>query len=446
MKNACLAGDMGRGPSRTTLDAEHAVRRAALASERRLALVVIWWPAQPERLGEVLLPEREPAWFGRSAEGAREARLSLVRQRPGINEPAASVSDPFLSRRHLRVSAEEGCIAIACEGKRPLYVAGLECRSALLRPLDVVEVGDICSFLCVERPAWVDSREVAHEFGKADAQGMVGESPVLWELRRRVRFVANRTAHVLITGASGTGKKLAARAIHRLSARWRKPLVARNAATLPPSLLENKLFGNAPNYPDPGVAERVGLIGQADGSTLFLQEVGELSQDLHAHLLRVLDVGAYQRLGDARARAADLRLIAATQRAPSTLKEDLLARLALSLHVPDLNQRPEDIPLIARHLVQGMARQDRELGERFLLRCGPEPGEPRLSAELTCAITSNQYTTHVRELETLLWRSLQSSPAGVLECTPEVRELLRPRPAARSRADVSREERAAATH
>src|SRR5690348_15490748 len=132
--------------------------------------------------------------------------------------------------------------------------------------------------------------------------------------------MARRPGHVLLTGASGTGKELAARAIHALSKRSGQRLVARNAATLPESLIDAELFGNAKNYPNPGMAERAGLVGQADGSTLFLDEIAELPSSSQAHLLRVLDDGEYHRLGDGLARRSDFRLVAATNRDVSSLK------------------------------------------------------------------------------------------------------------------------------
>ena len=134
---------------------------------------------------------------------------------------------------------------------------------------------------------------------------------------------------MLVRGESGTGKELCAAAIHGLSARGARPLVARNAATFPAGLVDAELFGNAKNYPNPGTAERDGLIGEADGTTLFLDEIGELPAAPQAHLLRVLDRnGEYQRLGDSRPRCADLRVVAATDRAVSELKHDFAARRA----------------------------------------------------------------------------------------------------------------------
>ena len=165
-------------------------------------------------------------------------------------------------------------------------------------------------------------------------------------------FAAQAASHVLITGASGVGKELAARAVHALSARADGPWVSRNAATLPDGLADAEFFGNAANYPNPGMPERPGLVGEAAGGTLFLDEIGELSEPLQAKLLRVADAGEYQRLGEATPRHADFVLVGATNRDPSSLKHDLAARFPVRLHVPGLAERREDIPLIAEALLQ----------------------------------------------------------------------------------------------
>ena len=142
-------------------------------------------------------------------------------------------------------------------------------------------------------------------------------------------------------------------------------------------------------------------------------------------MLRVLDEGGeYQRLGDARRRRADIRLIAATNRSVDHLKHDLAARLRLRLELPGLNDRLEDVPLIARHLLRRAAMRDREIGERFLEGWNGKTGEPRLSVELVSALLSHRYTTHARELDTLLWSSLTSSSGSVAELTDDARRSL----------------------
>jgi DNA-binding NtrC family response regulator len=250
-------------------------------------------------------------------------------------------------------------------------------------------------------------------FGAPDAHGLVGESPAAWTLRERLAFAARADAHVLLHGASGTGKELAAAAIHRLSARAGRPFVARNAATFPDGLIDAELFGNVKNYPNPGMAERPGLVGEADGGTLFLDEIGELPAALQAHLLRVLDSGGeYQRLGDARPRRADVRVVAATNRDPGELKHDLAARLAVRVELPPLDARRDDVPLLVRHLARRAAAK---LGVP----------EPELDVRLVEALVRHRYRLHARELEQILWSALaESGHAGRVLLTEGVQRVL----------------------
>ncbi|HRE89765.1 MAG TPA: sigma 54-interacting transcriptional regulator, partial [Myxococcota bacterium] len=166
------------------------------------------------------------------------------------------------------------------------------------------------------------------DFGTPDPYGMVGESQAIWALREELAVTARAGMHVLIHGPSGAGKELAARAIHGMSSRAHRPLIARNAATFTESLIDAELFGNIRNFPNVGTPERPGLIGEADRSSLFLDEIGELPSHMQAHLLRVIDRdGEYTRLGESKPRKADIRLIAATNRPVESLKHDFAARL-----------------------------------------------------------------------------------------------------------------------
>jgi len=431
---------MTRAPDVTaTLDGAPERERAE-PEALRPALILVWSEHEPERVGEALLPEREPAFFGRDSE-ALEARALLVRQRPGRNEPTPPLQNQFLSRRQLKLRlADDDSVAIEGLGKRPLLVRGQEQARSVLRPGELVELRGLYSFLCVLRPERLPSAASAHEFGAPDADGIVGESAACAQLRRQIGFAAERAAHVLITGASGTGKELVARGIHRGSSRGQRELVARSAATLPPGLIDAELFGNIVSYPNVGMPERPGLVGQAHGTTLFLDELGELPHEQQAHLLRLLDSGEYQRLGDARARKVDLRMVAATNRAPSELKLDLCARFPLRIEAPGLAERLDDVPLLASQLVRAIARADPPLAGRFLEPKTGRLAQPRFSAELMRGLLTHEYLSHVRELEALLWRSMQTSPGDVLELTREVRLELREAPEPRPLSSVGVEE------
>jgi two-component system nitrogen regulation response regulator GlnG/two-component system response regulator HydG len=386
-----------------------------------LCLVVVWAHDDQDRIGEVLFPT-DGAVFGRGPlEDDQDHRVGLVRQEPQKNVRAALLESPFLSRKALKLGESGDAIEIEVLGKKAIRLGDAEMRVATIREGDVFEIDGLYSFFCTRRPTFLpDSPGVTRKrFGHVDDHGIVGESPAAWSLRTSVAFFAKRNAHVLVTGPSGTGKELVAQALHRLSARGKKELVSRNAATFPSSLIDAELFGNVANYPNAGMPERPGIIGQVDGSTLFLDEIGELPTDLQAHLLRVLDSGEYQRLGDSRKRIADFRLIAATNRAASELKEDVAARLGLRVHLPGLDERREDIPLLARHLLVRAAARDPQMKERFF--AGDEPG---LDADLVRALVLHDYTTHVRELEGFLWKSASTSKGNSLELTKDVAKMI----------------------
>ena len=393
------------------------------ASTLACVLVVCWTASEPDRIGQVLAPSKIAAIFGRGVarddDGA--PRLLLARHRPGSIVHAEPFENPFLSRRHLSLSREGDGLRVENLGKRTMTVNGREATSALVVDGDLVEIEDVVLFRASRRLTPMPPLKNAvplHPFGKADAHGIVGESPAAWALRDELAFAAGRDVHVLLLGVSGSGKELAANAIHALSSRRSRRLVARNAATLPASLIDAELFGHAAGYPNAGMPERPGLIGEADGSTLFLDEIGELSSELQAHLLRVLDGhGEYQRLGEARRRMADFRLVGATNRDVSSLKHDFAARLTLRVRVPALMDRIDDVPLLVRHLLHATAAKDPSMGARFFSSWDGTTGEPRLSADLVAALLRHKYETDVRELSTLLWRSLATSPGGRLALT-----------------------------
>jgi hypothetical protein len=400
-----------------------------------LALVVVWAEREPTRLGEVLLPT-DGAIFGRGPAEAGERRVAFLRQRPQSTIETAPSEDPFLSRLQLRFRVTDEAIEIDAIGRRCLRFGEGDVRTARIVEGDVVELEDLFVFYCTRRPPIFRegaAASVPAVFGGLDELGIAGESVAAWALRGNIAFAAQRNAHVLVTGASGTGKELVAQAIHRLSSRGKRELVARNAATFPSGLIDAELFGNMQNYPNAGMVERPGLVGQADKSTLFLDEIGELPAELQSHLLRLLDGGEYQRLGESKQRRADIRLIAATNRPAEELKHDLAARLALRIHVPGLDERREDVMLLARHLLTKAAASDPQIGSTFFANWNGQTGQPRISPKLARALVMHSYSTHVRELEALLWKAASSSKGKELQLTDAVQRIVKlaPRAAAR---------------
>lgn len=380
-----------------------------------LGLVVEWCRDAGERLGEVLLadPEVQPrgGWmFGR---GEGRGRLALVRQRPGRNEPSGPLALPQLSQDQLKVAlGDAGELQLDNVGRRTLLINGVEQQSARVGEGDVVELRGQIMFVVARRPLELPELELPSRllprFGAPDEFGMLGESPPAWTLRGQIAFAAARDVHVLVQGQSGVGKEQVARAIHELSSRAAHPLVARNAATLPEALIDAELFGNLRDYPNPGMPERPGLIGAAHRGSLLLDEIGELSHELQAHLLRVLDAGEYQRLGESTTRRADLRLLAATNRPLDELKHDLAARLRLRVAVPSLAERREDIGLLIPHLIRRMAGEDPLLARRFFVE-GDARQAPRIDAALVRVLVRQPFPTNVRELEGALWTAMMHS-------------------------------------
>jgi two-component system nitrogen regulation response regulator NtrX len=193
---------------------------------------------------------------------------------------------------------------------------------------------------------------------------IVGRSTVIRELIAQIERVASTPARVMITGANGTGKELVARALHKNSPRARKPFVEVNCAAIPSELIESELFGHMKGSFTGAVQDRPGKFEQADGGTLFLDEIGDMSVAAQAKVLRVLQEGEVNRIGGAKPRHVDVRVIAATNKrledeiTAGRFREDLFYRLnVVPLHVPALRERREDIPLLVQHFCGQFARE-----------------------------------------------------------------------------------------
>jgi NtrC-family two-component system response regulator AlgB len=235
--------------------------------------------------------------------------------------------------------------------------------------------------------------------------------------------VAASDAPLLITGESGTGKSVIARAIHRQSARAARPFVVTNCPTLSEELLASELFGHAKGAFTGAVKDQAGRVEVAEGGTLFLDEIGEISSSLQTKLLRFLQEKDYERVGDTRQRHADVRVIAATNRnleadvKAGRFREDLYYRLdVVEIRMPALRERREDILPLARGFLQQFTRDTR-------------PVPPELSPAAAQMLEQHDWPGNVRELRNAIERVAILWPATVVE--PEAFPTRLPRPSAR---------------
>ncbi|MDB4934563.1 MAG: Response regulator of zinc sigma-54-dependent two-component system [Labilithrix sp.] len=233
----------------------------------------------------------------------------------------------------------------------------------------------------------------------AGTEELVGSSAAMRELRARIELVAAATSPVLVNGETGTGKELVARAIHACSQRRSRPFVTVNAAAIPETLLESEMFGHVRGAFTGATQAHRGLLTEADGGTLLLDEIGDMPLGLQAKLLRVLQAGEIRAVGADRIQRVDVRIVAATHRRLGELvkegrfREDLYYRLnVISLTVPPLRARAEDIP---------------QLAESFLERArerAPHSPVKSISPELLALLAQGSWPGNVRELQSAIER------------------------------------------
>jgi transcriptional regulator with GAF, ATPase, and Fis domain len=255
--------------------------------------------------------------------------------------------------------------------------------------------------------------EVTQELAFGD---IVGNSAPLKAVLRQIQMVAPTEASVLIHGESGTGKELIARAIHERSQRHQRPLIKVNCASVPRELFESEFFGHVKGSFTGAVRDRAGRFQLADGGSLFLDEVGEIPLELQSKLLRVLQEGEYERVGEEHTRKVNVRVIAATNRnlpreiAAGHFREDLYYRLnVFPLTVPPLRERQSDIPLLADHFLRRACQR---------IACA--------SAKLTRAnveqLLQYDWPGNIRELQNVIERAVILSQGGTLQFDAMLRQ------------------------
>src|SRR5450759_4938977 len=242
----------------------------------------------------------------------------------------------------------------------------------------------------------------------ATRETLLGTGAAMRRLLDEIARAGASEARVLITGESGVGKELVARALHRASPRSAGPFIEVNGAAIPEELIESELFGHMKGSFTGAVEDRKGKWEQADGGTLFLDEIGDMSPRTQAKILRAIQDGRITRVGGTKTLATDVRIVAATNRdlpamiRAGTFREDLYFRLAVvPLRVPPLSERPEDIPLLVAHFAQSLARRRGRRTKAF---------EP----EAVEVLAKRRWPGNVRELQNLVERVLLMSSGPVV--------------------------------
>ena len=246
------------------------------------------------------------------------------------------------------------------------------------------------------------------EFAGHDYCGIIGRSLAMRQVFKTIESVASSTSNILILGESGTGKELVARAIHNRSARSDQPFVVINCSAIPSTLLEAEIFGYKQGAFTGAAEDRAGLFSQADGGTVFLDEIGDVPPAVQVKLLRVLQEGEVRPLGAAQTSHVDIRIIAATHQdlyasiKDGKFREDLFYRLnVINIALPALKDRTEDIPLLAYHFLKKYAAK---LGK----------GVERISVDALTALQEYVWPGNVREMENAMERGVVMTEGDTL--------------------------------
>jgi DNA-binding NtrC family response regulator len=261
----------------------------------------------------------------------------------------------------------------------------------LVKPFELARVAEVVERALAERGDTSAAAAPADEARPREPARLVGTSPAMQEVFKQIALVAAGDLPVLVTGETGTGKELVARAIHAHGRRHDRPLVVTNVAALAPGVVESELFGHARGAFSGAAADRPGLFEMADGGTLFLDEIGEAPATVQAKLLRALEAGEVMRVGESVPRQVDVRVVAATNRdlaaalRGGTFREDLYHRLCVfPIALPSLAERLDDLEPLVRH---------------FLARHAAGRAVPAVAPEFLAAIRGRPWPGNVRELE-----------------------------------------------
>jgi DNA-binding NtrC family response regulator len=321
------------------------------------------------------------------------------------------LQDPGVSRHHLRIEGTPEGLAVAdLDSTNGTFLGAVRVKQIVVELTAELRLAE--TVLVIR--TLPDEEEVplaeSSSFG-----ALVGQSPPMRELFRKIEAASRQAVTVLLEGETGTGKELVAREIHEHSPRSGKPFVIVDCGAIPATLIEAELFGHARGAFTGAAADHAGAFEEADGGTVFLDEIGELDMAMQPRLLRALESGQIKRLGETKHRRVDVRIIAATNRDldravnHGTFRPDLFYRLAVvRLRIPPLRERPEDVELLATGLLKDAAR-----------RFGVER-VPALPTDALARLVTHRWPGNVRELRNFCERLVAlSSDAGMEAALPD---------------------------
>ncbi|HXJ23188.1 MAG TPA: sigma-54 dependent transcriptional regulator [Polyangia bacterium] len=385
---------------------------AAGGSGRATILVVEDDAAMRAFLREVLEED------GHNVEVAAGGRAGIERVRQGgVDLVISDVKMPDLDgldmlREIKAVSPSPHVITITAFGSIDTAIRAVKLGAFdyITKPFDVDQLNLSVQKALAERALRSEVARLRDEVQKSYRLGnLIGRSAVMQEIFALIRRLSGSAASVLVTGASGTGKELVAKAIHFNSPRRERPFVALNCAAIPDTLLESELFGYKRGAFTDARTDRAGIFLEADGGTIFLDEIAELSPALQAKLLRVLQEGEIRPLGAARSEKVDVRVVAATNKElearliDGTFREDLYYRLnVINIHLPALRDRAEDILPLAEH---------------FLTRSTTKAGKEVRGFHETArkALLAYGWPGNVRELENVVERAVALAEEALVQ-------------------------------
>lgn len=322
--------------------------------------------------------------------------LGLPPDPDGVSEGFATLEEILALMPHAKVIIASG----HGEHESALRAIAMGAYDFYRKPVDPDELGLIVgrAFNLAELEA--ENRRLAEKEAQSPLENIVTSSDAMLKVCRMVERVASADVSVMLLGASGTGKELLARAVHKLSERADGPFVAINCAAIPENLLESELFGHEKGAFTGAVKQTVGKVETAQGGTLFLDEVGDLPLALQAKLLRFLQERVIERIGGRKEIPVDVRVVCATHQdldsliAAEEFREDLYYRLAeITIKIPDLKDRDGDAALLARHFLDKFAKEQKRKVRGF-------------TPEAISAISAYSWPGNVRELENKVKRAL----------------------------------------